>query len=146
MRYGISAGAIVVENREILLVHHEFDDGENFWVPPGGSLEGAESILDCAVRETFEETNLQVDPVKIAYVEDFVGDEYRFCKFYILCNRMGGSISLKNLPEKHVTDARFMSRDAMKGLRVLPKIVSGQLWDDLANEFASTRYLGVTRL
>lgn len=66
--------------------------------------------------------------------------------FRILCIRRAGSISLKKVPEKHVTDARFMSRSMTQGLKVLPTIIAGQLWDDMADGFVLTRYLGMTHL
>ena len=52
MRFGISAGVIILDKQDrILLVHHQEKDNFDFWVPPGGQLEGNESIYDCAMRE-----------------------------------------------------------------------------------------------
>lgn len=146
MRYGISASSIVVEGQSILLVHHQFDDGDDFWVTPGGRLEGTETILECAVRETFEETNLKVESIRIAYVQDFLEREYRFCKFHVLCRTIGGDLSTKSVPESHVTEARFFSRAEVASLRVFPEVVSKQLWVDLDNGIESMNYLGMTDL
>ena len=59
MRYGISAAGIVVEDDEVLMVHH-VGPGYDFWTLPGG-LEGNESVFDCAKRELAEETGPAVE-------------------------------------------------------------------------------------
>jgi 8-oxo-dGTP pyrophosphatase MutT (NUDIX family) len=54
MRYGISAAALIVQRKRLLLVNHRKSGHYDFWVPPGGKLQGRESIFDCAQRETKE--------------------------------------------------------------------------------------------
>jgi 8-oxo-dGTP diphosphatase len=94
MRYGISAGALIVRENQLLLVHHRQEGKYDFWVPPGGSLVGEESIFDCARREALEETGLQVDLGQIVYIQEFVEPGYHFCKFFILCTGFQGQITL----------------------------------------------------
>ena len=54
MRYGISAAALIVQRKRLLLVNHRKRGQYDFWVPPGGELQGGESIFDCVRRETKE--------------------------------------------------------------------------------------------
>lgn len=68
---------------EAPLVHHRFNEQDDFWLPPGGKLEGDESIFDCARRETFEETGLTVTFDRILYIQEFFEPGYHFCKFFI---------------------------------------------------------------
>ena len=82
-RYGISAAALIVQDKRILLVRHREAGSYDFWVPPGGSLEGAESIFECAQRETIEETGLSVELGHILYIQEFWEPGYHFCKFFI---------------------------------------------------------------
>ena len=147
MRYGISAGAIVTDGARILLVHHQ-GDGLDFWVPPGGALEGDESVFDCARREAFEETGLRVDLDRIVYIEEFVEPDYHFCKFHICARTFSGELSLGNLPadETFLVDARFFSRDELDGLTVYPPILMTRFWDDLEAGFPETRYLGLRKI
>jgi 8-oxo-dGTP diphosphatase len=42
MRYGISAAALIVHEQQILLVNHRVAGQYDFWLPPGGRLEGEE--------------------------------------------------------------------------------------------------------
>ncbi|GAA0736422.1 NUDIX domain-containing protein [Dactylosporangium roseum] len=54
-----SANAVVVnEAGELLLIHRTDNDN---WSLPGGAMEPGESMTDCAVRETFEETGIHVE-------------------------------------------------------------------------------------
>lgn len=54
-----AAVAVVVNDaREILLIRRT-DNGN--WALPGGAIEMTESVADAAVRETFEETGVQVE-------------------------------------------------------------------------------------
>jgi ADP-ribose pyrophosphatase YjhB (NUDIX family) len=145
MRYGISAGALVVRDRQILLVHHRQAGRFDFWVPPGGSLEGEESIFDCARRETREETGLEVDLDRIVYVQEFLEPGYHFCKFFITCKAFRGSLSLAgiNPAESFLVDARFFRREDLQDLIVYPEILKTQFWDDLVTGFPGIRYLGL---
>ena len=64
MQHRIRAAAIVVQGDSVLLVQHQHNDlqgGRPWWVPPGGGVEGEESLMDCAQREVLEETGLSVE-------------------------------------------------------------------------------------
>ena len=147
MRYGISAASIVTDDNKVLLVNHRQPEGDgDFWVPPGGGLEGNESIFECASRETFEETSLTVDLDRIVYIEEFVEPGYHFCKFFILCRTFSGTPSLENITEQEhfLADLRFFSKDEMPGTTVYPEILRDQFWADLESGFPITRYLGLS--
>ena len=54
-----SANVVVVNDTgEILLIHRTDNDN---WSLPGGAMDPGESMMDCAVRETLEETGIQVE-------------------------------------------------------------------------------------
>ena len=44
-----------------------------------------------------------------------------------------------------IKDVRFVRRDEMVGMTIYPAELKSTLWDDLANGFSQTRYLGVQR-
>lgn len=52
-----TASAVVIEEDHILLVHHRRIGA---WLPPGGHLETGELPHEAAMRETFEETGVEV--------------------------------------------------------------------------------------
>lgn len=57
------------------------------WAFPGGHLEFGESILDCAERETLEETGLHVRGVKIAGVANsvFTDAQLHYVTLFVQC-------------------------------------------------------------
>ena len=148
MRYGISAAALIVQQKQLLLVNHRKNGQYDFWVPPGGKLQGGESIFDCARRETMEETGLSVELDRIIYIVEYAEPGYHFCKFFIRCKRFDGSLTLANREpvETFLVDARFFSKADMEELDVRPTILKDRFWDDLEAGFPETRYLGLEEI
>jgi ADP-ribose pyrophosphatase YjhB (NUDIX family) len=148
MRYGISAATLIVQNDQLLLVNHRESGKYDFWVPPGGSLVGSESIMDCARRETLEETGLSVELGQILYIQELWEPGYHFCKFFIQCTAFNGELTLANKDpaESFLVAARFFSQEALQDLTVFPTILKDQFWQDIQAENQPTGYLGLERL
>ncbi len=62
----------IVSNNEVLLMHR-LCEWENYFVLPWGGVEANESIVDAAIREAKEETNLnvEIDKELFHYVDGF---------------------------------------------------------------------------
>jgi 8-oxo-dGTP diphosphatase len=57
--------SVIVKNGDrILLVRRQHVHGAGTWAPPGGHLNFGESFEDCAIRETREETAVEISDVK----------------------------------------------------------------------------------
>ena len=148
MRYGISAAALIVRNEQVLLVHHRETGRYDFWVPPGGGLQGSESIFECARRETLEETGLDVELDRILYIQELWEPGYHFCKFFITCKTFSGDLTLANKEQNEgfLVDARFFAQNDLRELPVFPEILKEQFWDDVRAECPVTRYLGLEQI
>ena len=59
----------IVHNDEFLLVHRTDTD---VWVLPGGTPQQGETMVACARREAREETGLDVNPTRCAFVIDVI--------------------------------------------------------------------------
>lgn len=55
-----AAGVVLVEAGQVLLVQRKFDPRRGMWTLPAGFVEYDEHVEECAVRETSEETGLEV--------------------------------------------------------------------------------------
>ena len=55
-----AAGVVVVESGSVLLVQRKFEPRAGMWTLPAGFVEYDEHVEECAVRETREETGLDV--------------------------------------------------------------------------------------
>ena len=155
MNHRVRAAAIVVEGDSILLVKHHGhgpEDGYVWWVPPGGGVEGEESLEECTRRETLEETGLSVELGNIAYIREFIEPGYHHYEIFFLATSYSGSVVTGENPDVGVLDTahaiddvRFVHRSEMQGMNVTPEELKTRFWDDLAAGFPTTRYLEVER-
>lgn len=71
----------VKTNRVVMIKHHR-GINKGFLNFPGGKKEANESMLDCVIRESMEETGLKpLNPVEVGYVE-FPSKEFYVTIFY----------------------------------------------------------------
>ena len=75
MRENLTGSRVLCLSRgHLLLVEHEDPrNSERYWVLPGGSREGEETFEQAAVRETYEETGIEVRLVRRLHVPKVVG-------------------------------------------------------------------------
>ncbi len=144
------AASLVVQGNRLLLVKFVLPHtGDICWAPPGGGLEGDESIFDCARREGFEEAGISVELDRVVYLRQFIDKGFGIHNFevFILCRSFSGELTIENnvgQPDAmDVLEARFLSRQDMEGLTVYPELLRDDFWDDLASGFPAVRYLGV---
>jgi len=60
----VGVGVLIVKNYKVLLGLRRNSHSENTWAPPGGHVEWFETPTQCAKRETFEETGLQLTNIQ----------------------------------------------------------------------------------
>jgi len=70
----LRCSAVVVRKRTVLLVHR-VGSGADDWVLPGGTPRPGESMAACARREVREETGLDVNPDRVAFVLEAGGPD-----------------------------------------------------------------------
>lgn len=108
--------------RRILLVRHA--EGQ-VWTIPGGAIEPKETPADAAVRETWEETGLYVDPLRILGVyggpEFLVTYQNGDVTSYLMVVFEGRVIEGEIRPDGVETlDVVYYSRDELAGLDLPP--------------------------
>ena len=55
----------ITDRGEVILIRRGIAPGYGMWAQPGGFLEIDETVREAAVRETLEETGLQIEPLEI---------------------------------------------------------------------------------
>lgn len=99
----LGAGTVVVdvrkdEPRALLMRRRKPPVG--LWENPGGMLEPGEDFVDCARRETFEETGLDVEPETLWWVRvepwRFPGDPELYAGVGFLARHPGGEVRLED--------------------------------------------------
>jgi 8-oxo-dGTP diphosphatase len=136
MQHRISAGALVEQDGRVLLVRHEIPGKYNFWVAPGGGIQGTESLAEAAERETFEETGLRVRAGRLLYIEEFHQPGLRHCKFWFLATLNGGTLDASNplAVIEHIKEAAWLSHAERAKAAVFPSFLQSEHWAKRDNE------------
>lgn len=138
----ISAGAIVIQGSEILLVRNKDSDGPSYLVGPGGGVLGNESINQAVVREVREETGLEVSPYRILFIEDLYDSGRRVVKIWFLCNLIGGQLTrTQGAIEEGIIEARWYRKDQLSTEVVYPPGLASCDWDAFFKDNWETKYL-----
>ena len=148
MRHRISAGAIVEDGERILLVRHQRAGRYDFWVCPGGGVQGEEELASAAIREVREESGLQVRISKLIYVEELLSPEQRHVKFWFAAQFVSGVLTTAH-PEataEHIVQASWLSRSEFEGKTVFPPVLLHQYWQDRERSFPSVVHLPLQRM
>ena len=58
------ARAIVIKDKKLLLIRVDYQNGHVHYLLPGGGVEGDETIKQTIIRESLEEYNAEVVPIK----------------------------------------------------------------------------------
>ena len=69
-----AAGVVIVEDGRVLLVKRKYKPRVGMWTLPAGFVESDEGVAECAVRETKEETNLDVELLRLFDVYSALDD------------------------------------------------------------------------
>lgn len=69
----VAAGTVTLFEKEIVLVKRGISPGYGKWVIPGGFVDRGETLEAAAIRETLEETNLQVHLTSLLNVYSYPG-------------------------------------------------------------------------
>lgn len=129
----ISAGAIVVHESRVLMVRHHKPGAFDFWVCPGGGVQGAESLEEAARREVLEETGLLVKMGPLAYFEEFFNPETRFVKFWFLGTLEGGTFDTSH-PDtvgEHIVQAAWRTPEEIMVGTVFPEFMQQRFFADM---------------
>ena len=107
---GVGVGAVILNDKnEVLLLQRNKEPEKGFWSIPGGAVEFNETIEDALIREIKEETDVDVEIIKLLSVVNHIvkSDSAHWVSPNFLCKIISGTV--KNVePNKH-TDIQWFS-------------------------------------
>ncbi len=148
MIHRISCGALVVRDGKILLVRHQQPGLHDFWVAPGGGVEGSEELARAAERETFEEAGIRVVATRLAYIDEGWNQAQRILKFWFLADYVSGELDTSANPGEgeFITEAGWFPLDALPEGHVFPEPLRTRFPRDLAAGFPGAIKLPLRKL
>ncbi|MEK6952465.1 MAG: NUDIX hydrolase [Nanoarchaeota archaeon] len=93
----VGVGVIIIKDNKVLFGQRKNSHGEDTWSVPGGHLEFNESIEECAKREVFEETGIEIKNLKIGpFTNDiFKEEEKHYITIYVVADYDSGEVKVK---------------------------------------------------
>jgi 8-oxo-dGTP pyrophosphatase MutT (NUDIX family) len=114
------AGCFVEHDGKILLIKRANGKHQNSkWSVPGGKMEKGETEIQGAIRETFEETGVKLNPKKVVFIEKtyvrFSNPDFEFTYTYFRCVLDGKDKPKIVLNKTEHTEYKWITpKDALK--------------------------------
>lgn len=105
---------VVVRRGDRFLLVHERKHGQT-WYLPAGRVEPGETLMDAALRETLEETGVEVALEGILRIEHNPGIEATRVRVFYLARPLGDGTP-KTAPDEHSLAARWVTLAEMQQL------------------------------
>lgn len=120
----LAAGVIIEKSDSIVMVK---ENGK--WGLPKGKREQGETFEKTAKREAKEETGLEVEIVKVAFITEFIGvnSTYYLQVFYEA--KIIGGIMQPNDPDEEIEAVRYVKKSEIsKRMKFRPRLIPLENW------------------
>jgi ADP-ribose pyrophosphatase YjhB (NUDIX family) len=116
----ITSAVLVMHDGKFLLAERNKENYRGYWVIPGGGVEFGETTKDAAIREIKEETNLDVDIIKLIGYKEIINvpGKYHSLVFFYLAKPKHTDIKTAVQPEEDISSAKFFTIDELKKLKL----------------------------
>lgn len=116
-----AVGAIVFRGSQVLLVRRRDPPYQGRWSVPGGAIEVGETVEQAVVRETREETAVDVRPVEVIAIGDFIQKQKDRVRWhYVLVDLLCLLVRGEPDPGSDATNAGFIELRELAEFDVVP--------------------------
>lgn len=119
-RPGVGVAVLINRAGAVLLMLRQGAHGAGSWAPPGGHVEFGESLEECAIRETLEETGLRVMGVRFRAITNDVFESYgrHYITIWMEATVAAGEPAM--MAAEEMSDLRWFAWDALPQPLFLP--------------------------
>ena len=116
----VTSAVLVVHEGKFLLAERNKENYKGYWIIPGGGVDFGETIRDAAIREIKEETNLDVEIVKLIGYKEVINvpGNYHSVVFFHLAKPVNMDIKAK----EDISSARFFDLEEIKKLKIAESV------------------------
>jgi len=108
---------------------------------PAGKLEDTESVIDAAIRETKEETNIDIKIKGLIAIQETISEMGQLIILYFMGEYVSGEIKYN---EEEIADVKWMTLDEIKAIDK-KDIRGGETLDDIL-ALAEKRNISLDRI
>lgn len=109
----IVAQVYVKKDNKILMVEENKEGIEGKWNMPAGKLEDNESIIEAAIRETKEETNIDVEIKGLISIQETISELGQLLILYFYGEYVSGKIKYD---KKEIANVKWMNEEEILSL------------------------------
>ena len=116
----LTSAVLVMHNGKFLLAERNKENYNGYWIIPGGGVKFGETIHEAAIREIKEETNLDVEIIKLIGHKEIinVSGNYHSIVFFHLAKPKHLNVEAN----EDVSNAKFFEIDEIKKLKVAESV------------------------
>ncbi|MFU8859767.1 MAG: NUDIX domain-containing protein [Cyclonatronaceae bacterium] len=139
-------GLIISDSRLLLVEIASPSSGKIFWMPPGGGVGFGETLKDALIREIDEETGLQIEPVKLRYVTEYIRHPYHAVEMYYSCRITGGQTVMGYDPELEpdrqiIKNIRWADLTDLGDMHLYPEFLKTRSVEDISDVNGETLFI-----
>ena len=113
--------AMLVENEgKILLGLRNKVNAQDHWVIPGGGVEYGETTEEAAIRELKEETNLDVEDVKLIGAKEIIANNPDYHSIIFFYQGKAKHFDIK--AQEDLAEVKFFTMDEIKNLTIVDSV------------------------
>ena len=140
----VSAKALIYRDKTILCSHYK-SEADEWYVIPGGGVQGEEMAIEGVVREVLEETGYAIKVDELAFVREFIpsrlgNDDFRDgfhqIELYFVCSLVEQEPQHPTEHDKHQVGCAWLPLDKLNDYKVYPSSLQEAIRDrDFKNPY-----------
>ncbi len=122
----VGVGAVVINNRQVLLVRRANEPNRGQWSIPGGTVELGETLSQAAIREVREECCVEIEPGGVLATFDLIrrDESGRLQYHYVLIDLAARYVSGEPTAGTDALEVRWVEEAQFDQLDIIPRLLA----------------------